>query len=167
VVVSSDSDAVSELALVTIPAGAAMVFQPHGMVGVIYPTATPLKITRRWRLFSAHAWLTLQLRYLIFRGPVTLIVKGTRGVRIEPAGQGRIISQFATLGFSSHLHYATVRSETFWPYYQNQTPLLQDKFDGANGYFIYDETPRFGKSGGFFSRGLEGVTDAILKVFGI
>lgn len=167
VVVSSDNDAVSELALVTIPAGAAMVFQPHGMVGVVYPSATPLKITRRWRLFSAHAWLTLQLRYLIFRGPVTLIVKGTRGVRVEPAGQGRVISQFATLGFSSHLHYATIRSETFWPYYQDKTPLLQDKFDGENGYYIYDETPRFGKRGGFFSRGLEGLTDAVLKVFGI
>ncbi|MDQ2821145.1 MAG: hypothetical protein M3Y65_12255 [Pseudomonadota bacterium] len=167
VVVSSDSDAVSEIALVTIPAGAAMVFQPHGMVGVIYPSAIPLKIARRWRLFSAHAWLTLQLRYLIFRGPVTLIVRGTRGVRVEPAGQGRIISQFATLGFSSHLHYATVRSETFWPYYQNKTPLLQDKFDGENGYYIYDETPRYGKRGGFFSRGLEGLTDAVLKVFGI
>jgi hypothetical protein len=167
VVVSSDFDAVSEIALVTIPAGAAMVFQPHGLVGVVYPSATPLKIDRRWRLFSAHAWLTLQLRYLVFRGPVTLIVKGTRGVRVEPAGQGRIISQFATLGFSAHLHYATLRSETFWPYYQGQAPLLQDKFEGANGYYIYDETPRFGKAGGFFSRGLEGVTDAVMKVFGI
>jgi hypothetical protein len=167
VVVSSDFDAVSEIALVTIPAGAAMVFQPHGLVGVVYPSATPLKIDRRWRLFSAHAWLTLQLRYLVFRGPVTLIVKGTRGVRIEPAGRGRIISQFATLGFSAHLHYATLRSETFWPYYQGQAPLLQDKFEGANGYYIYDETPRFGKAGGFFSRGLEGVTDAVMKVFGI
>jgi hypothetical protein len=167
VVVSSDFDAVSEIALVSIPSGEAMVFQPHGLVGVVYPSATPLKIDRRWRLFSAHAWLTLQLRYLIFRGPVTLIVKGTRGVRVEPAGQGRIISQFATLGFSAHLHYATVRSETFWPYYQNHTPLLQDKFEGANGYYIYDETPRFGKTGGFFSRGLEGLTDAVMKVFGI
>jgi len=167
VVVSSDTDAVTEIALVTIPPGAAMVFQPHGLVGVIYPSATPLNITRRWRLFSAHAWLTLQLRYLIFRGPVTLVVKGTRGVRVEPAGQGRIISQLATLGFSAHLHYATVRSETFWPYYQNRTPLLQDKFDGADGYYIYDETPRFGKAGGFFSRGLEGLTDAVMKVFGI
>jgi hypothetical protein len=167
VVVSSDFDAVSEIALVTIPAGAAMVFQPHGLVGVVYPSATPLKIDRRWRLFSAHAWLTLQLRYLVFRGPVTLIVKGTRGVRIEPAGRGRIISQFATLGFSAHLHYATLRSETFWPYYQGQAPLLQDKFEGADGYYIYDETPRFGKRGGFFSRGLEGLTDAVMKVFGI
>lgn len=167
VVISSDSDAASEIALITISHGDAVVFQPRGLVGVIYATSTPLRITRRWRLFSAHAWLTLQLRYLIFHGPVTLIVQGSRGVRVELSGRGRVISQSATLGFSAHLHYATVRSETFWPYYQNRTSLLQDKFDGENGVYIYDETPQSGKAGGFFARGLEGMADAVLKVFGI
>lgn len=167
IVISSDADPMSEIALVNIPAGSAMVFQPRGMVGVIYRSSAPLKISRRWRIFSAHAWLTLQLRYLIFRGPVTLIVRGSRGVRVEPSGPARTISQYATLGFSSHLNYATVRSETFWPYYQNRTALLQDQFDGENGYYVYDETPRCGKGGGFFTRGLEGLTDAVLKVFGI
>lgn len=167
VVISSASDAASEIALITISRGDALVFQPRGLVGVIYATSTPLRITRRWRLFSAHAWLTLQLRYLIFHGPVTLIVQGSRGVRVESSGRGRVISQSATLGFSAHLHYATVRSETFWPYYQNRTSLLQDKFDGENGVYIYDETPQSGKAGGFFARGLEGLADAVLKVFGI
>ncbi|MFC0135714.1 hypothetical protein [Massilia eurypsychrophila] len=167
IVISSDADPMSEIALVTIPSGSSMVFQPRGMVGVIYQSSEPLKIARRWRIFSAHAWLTLQLRYLIFRGPVTLIVRGSRGVRVEPAGQARTISQYATLGFSSHLEYATVRSETFWPYFQNRAALLQDKFDGENGYYVYDETPRFGKSGGFFTRCLEGITDTVLRVFGI
>lgn len=167
VVISSASDAASEIALITISRGDALVFQPRGLVGVIYATSTPLRITRRWRLFSAHAWLTLQLRYLIFHGPVTLIVEGSRGVRVESSGRGRVISQSATLGFSAHLHYATVRSETFWPYYQNRTSLLQDKFDGENGVYIYDETPQSGKAGGFFARGLEGLADAVLKVFGI
>jgi len=167
VVISSASDAASEIALITISRGDALVFQPRGLVGVIYATSTPLRITRSWRLFSAHAWLTLQLRYLIFHGPVTLIVQGSRGVRVESSGRGRVISQSATLGFSAHLHYATVRSETFWPYYQNRTSLLQDKFDGENGVYIYDETPQSGKAGGFFARGLEGLADAVLKVFGI
>lgn len=156
IVISSDADPMSEVALVTISAGSAMVFQPRGIVGVIYRSSTPLKISRRWQIFSAHAWLTLQLRYLIFRGPVTLIVRGSRGVRVEPAGHARTISQYATLGFSSHLSYATVRSATFWPYYQNRTALLQDKFEGENGYYVYDETPRCGRGRGFFSRGLEG-----------
>lgn len=166
-VLSASENPISEIALITLPAGAAMVFHPRGMVGVIYPSATPLKITRRWRLGSLHAWLTLQLRYLIFHGPVTLIVSGSRGVRIEPAGQGRMISQASTLGFSANLNYTTVRCETFFPFYQGKTALLQDAFAGSDGYYVYDETPRASQKSGRVERGLEGITDAILKVFGI
>lgn len=167
IVVSAGADPLSEIALVTLPAGAAMVFQPRCMVGVVYGDASPLKITRQWRLGSAHAWLTLQLRYLVFNGPVTLIVRGTRGVRVEPAGQGRLISQSATLGFSAGVDYSTVRCETFFPFYQGKTALLQDRFDGRRGYYVYDETPRSGKRSNFLERGLEGISDAALKVFGI
>lgn len=167
IVVSAGADPLSEVALVTLPAGAAMVFQPRCLVGVTYRSATPLKITRHWRLGSAHAWLTLQLRYLIFHGPVTLIVRGTRGIRVEPAGEGRLISQSATLGFSASVDYSTVRCETFYPFYQGKTALLQDRFDGRAGYYVYDETPRAGKRSNFFERGLEGISDAALKVFGI
>jgi len=167
VVLSASADALSELALITIPAGSAMVFQPRGMVGVIYDAATPLAITRHWRLGTLHAWLTLQLRYLVFHGPVTLIVSGTRGVRVERAGDGRTISQASTLGFSANVDYSTVRCETFFPFYMSKTALLQDRFAGEGGYYVYDETPRGGKKAGFVERGLEGVVDGVLKVFGI
>ena len=167
VVVSAGEDPLSEVALITLPPSAAMVFQPRSMVGVVYSGATPLKITRHWRLGSAHAWLTLQLRYLIFHGPVTLIVRGTRGVRVEPSGEGRLISQSATLGFSASVAYSTIRCETFYPFYQGKTSLLQDRFDGRPGYYVYDETPRAGKQSNFFERGFEGISDAALKVFGL
>jgi hypothetical protein len=165
IVVSSNADAFSEVALIDVPAGAAMVFQPRGLVGVVHSTAAPLQIAARWQLLSAHAWLTMQLRYLIFRGPVTLIVKGTRGVRIEPAGRGRLISQAATLGFSSHLAYATTRSATFVSYYMNKTALLDDRFEG-DGLYVYAETARTSPRG-LVGRSLEGAVDAVLKVFGI
>ncbi|MCK7502947.1 MAG: hypothetical protein MZV70_01815 [Desulfobacterales bacterium] len=29
----------------------------------------PMQITRHWRLGSLSAWLTLQLRYIVFHGP--------------------------------------------------------------------------------------------------
>ena len=167
IVVSAGEDPLSEIALLTLPAGAAMVFQPRCLVGVIYQAATPLRITRQWRLGSAHAWLTLQLRYLVFHGPATLIVKGTRGVRVEPAGQGRLISQLATLGFSASVDYSTVRCETFYPFYQGKTSLLLDRFESRPGYYVYDETPRGGKKSNFVARGLEGMSDAALKVLGI
>ena len=167
VVLSASDDASSELALVALPAGAEMVFQPRCLVGVIHPDPAPLRITRHWRLGTLHAWLTLQLRYLVFHGPATLVVKGSRGVRIEPAGQGRLISQSATLGFSASLAYSTVRCDTFFPYYLGKTALLQDQFAGGPGYYVYDETPRGGKNGNVIERGLEGFTDGILKIFGI
>lgn len=167
VILSASDDASSELALVTLPAGAAMVFQPRCLVGVLYTDAAPLHISRHWRLGTLHAWLTLQLRYLVFHGPATLVVKGSRGVRVEAAGQGRLISQAATLGFSANLDYSTVRCDTFFPFYLGKTALLQDQFAGGPGYYVYDETPRGGKRGNPVARGLEGLTDALLKVFGI
>ena len=167
VVISASDDATSELAVLSLPPGSALVLQPRCLVGVICSADAPLKITARWRLGSLHAWLTLQLRYLIFHGPATLIVKGSRGVRVEPAGQGRLISQSSTLGFSANLDYSTVRCETFFPYYQGKSALLLDRFEGGPGFYVYDETPRGGKNSSFVGRGMEGMTDAVLKVFGI
>jgi hypothetical protein len=167
VVLSASEDPLSEIALITLPAGSSMVFQPRCLVGVVFATQTPLRIRSHWRLGSMHAWLTLQLRYLVFHGPATLVVKGSRGVRVEPAGRGRLISQASTLGFSAAVEYSTVRCETFFPFYQGKTALLQDRFEGAAGYYVYDETPRGGKKGNFVERGLEGLSDAVLKVFGI
>ncbi len=167
VVISSTDDPLSEIALLSLPEGAALVFQPRGLIGVVYRHNQPLTITRHWRLGSLHGWLTLQLRYLVFRGPVTLIVKGCRGVKVEAAGNGRSISQSATLGFSANLAYSTIRCETFFPYLTGKQALFQDRFDGPSGFYVYEETPGAGKRSGIAGRGLAGLTDSVLKVFGI
>lgn len=167
VTISASDDPLLEVAVVHLPAGSALVFQPRGLVGLIADAGQPLAISSHWRLGSLHAWLTLQLRFIVFRGPVTLIVRGCRGVRLERAGQGRSISQSATLGFSTDVLYSTLRSETFIPYLRGQQALLNDRFDGDNGVYLYEETPRHGKHPGKVGSWFEGVTDAILKVFGI
>ncbi|MGK5004424.1 hypothetical protein [Janthinobacterium sp. LB2P70] len=167
VTISASDDPLLEVAIVHLPAGSALVFQPRGLVGLIADAGQPLVISSHWRLGSLHAWLTLQLRFIVFRGPVTLIVRGCRGVRLERAGQGRSISQSATLGFSTDVLYSTLRSETFIPYLRGQQALLNDRFDGDNGVYLYEETPRHGKHAGKVGSWFEGFTDAILKVFGI
>ncbi|WP_058049915.1 hypothetical protein [Janthinobacterium sp. Ant5-2-1] len=167
VTLSASDDPLQEVAIVHLPAGSALVFQPRGLVGLICEAGQPLAISSHWRLGSLHAWLTLQLRFIVFRGPVTLIVRGCRGVRLERAGQGRSISQSATLGFSTDVLYSTLRSETFIPYLRGQQALLNDRFDGGNGVYLYEETPRHGKQPGKVGSWFEGFTDAILKVFGI
>ena len=167
VTISASDDPLLEIAVVHLPAGSALVFQPRGLVGLICDANQPLAISSHWRLGSLHAWLTLQLRFIVFRGPVTLIVRGCRGVRLERAGQGRSISQSATLGFSTDVLYSTMRSETFLPYLRGQQALLNDRFDGDHGVYLYEETPRHGKQPGKVGSWFEGFTDALLKVFGI
>lgn len=166
-VVSPTADALDEVALLEIAAGSAFVLQPRGLVGIIFKTGQRPKIRSHWRLGTLHAWLTLQLRYLSFEGPATLIVKGCRGVRLEHAASGRTISQDATLGFSSNASYATVRAEPFIPYLRGRQPLLQDKFTGHSAFYLYEEVPRKARPGQPNHNPLEVLVDAGLKAFGI
>ena len=169
VVVGSQHDPLDEVAVLELPAGAALVLQPRGLAGVVVPAAAPPRITRHWRLGSLHAWLTLQLRYLVFHGPCRLVLKGCRGVRGErPAADApRLISQAATLGFSANLGYRTTRSETFAAYLLGREALLNDRFEGGPGCFVYEALPSRQRHAGITGRGLEGLTDALLKAFGI
>ena len=167
VVVSATKDPLSEVGVISLPFGAALVFQPHRLIGVVQQRAQPLKITRHWRLGSLHAWLTLQLRYLVFHGPAKLVVKGCRGVRVERADQGRSINQSATIGFSANLAYSTLRCETFGAYLMGRQELFNDHFAGGPGFYVYEEMPHGGARTGLFGRGLEGFADSVLKVLGV
>lgn len=167
IVVSSTVDPLDEIAVLEIPAGGAFVLQPRGLVGIMFPLGGAPKIRKHWRLLSLHAWLTLQLRYLSFQGPVTLIVKGCRGVRLQRAGTGRTISQSATLGFSANTTYATVRAEPFIPYLNGSQPLLQDQFVGPDSYYLQEEIPGNVALGKQRRNPLETLFDAGLKAFGI
>lgn len=169
VVVSSQNDPLGEIGLIELPAGAAMVVQPRSLAGVVKPVGVPVRITRHWRLGSLHAWLTLQLRYLVFHGPCRMILKGCRGVRAEQPepGRPRLINQSATLGFSANLDYRNTRCETFVAYLRGKEDLFNDLFAGGPGWFVYEELPAAGRRTSLSGRGLEGVGDAVLKAFGI
>lgn len=167
IVISATADPLSEIGVFSLPTTSALVLQPRSLVGVLQPRDAPLRITSHWRLGTLHGWLTLQLRYLVFHGPATLIIRGCRGIRVERAGNGRRINQAATMGFSANLQYSTTRAATFFPYLMGKQGLLDDSFTGADGYYVYEEVPSAGAKAGVTGRGLEGFTDAVLKVFGI
>ena len=167
VVISATRDPLDEVGLLRVPAGSAVVLHPRNLVAVAYGRQTPLKITTRWRVGSLHAWLTLQLRYVVFHGPARLVVKGCRGVRVEKAGGGRRIDPAATIGFSANLAYSTARSDTFAAYLMGEQPLFVESFAGSDGACIYEETLRADARTGLFGRGLEGFSDAMLKAFGL
>lgn len=165
-VVSSKTDPLAEVAVIALPQDGALVLQPRYLVGVVQRVDRPVAIRRRWQ-FNLTALITLQFRYLLFHGPGTLIVQGCRGVRVEPAGHGRSIDQNATIGFSANLDYSPRRSETFGAYLMGMRGLFNDNFAGGPGIYLYEEMPYRGRRSGMTGRGLEGLTDAVLKVFGI
>lgn len=164
--VSAVRDSFAELAQVTLPVGAACVLHPRALVAVVQPEGQPLRITSHWRLLSLNAWLTLQLRYLVFHGPGSLIVKGGRGIRVERAERGRIFGQDQLVGFSADLNYSVTRTETFAPYFFGRDQLFKDKVEQGSGILIIEEAPFSSQQGGI-RRGLEGTLDAGMKAFGL
>ena len=167
VVLSSTRDPLAELALLELPAYAAMVLHPTALAGVIQARDRPVRITSHWQLHRLHSYLTLQLRYLVFHGPAKLVLRGCRGVRLEAAGAGRLINQAATLGFSAHAEFSVTRCETFVSYWRGDQGLFNDRFSGDAAFYLYEETPNMRSKRGFIGRSLDGMTDAVLKVFGI
>ena len=165
-VVSSKNDPFAEVGVIALAEGEALVLQPRNLIGLVQPIARPIRIRRRW-VFSLSAFITFQFRYLIFEGPGRLLVQGCRGVRLEPAGTGRAIDQNATMGFSANLDYSPKRSETFSAYMMGVNGLFNDSFAGGPGFCVYEEMPYAGKRSGITGRGLEGLTDGLMKVVGI
>jgi uncharacterized protein (AIM24 family) len=164
--VASKKDPFAELGIIELPEGAALVLQPRALAGIVQPIARPMRIVPRWNL-GLGALITLQFRYLVFEGPACLVVAGCRGVRQEAADPGRSIDQNQTIGFSAHLAYAPRRSETFGAYLLGVNGLFNDSFKGGHGILVYEEMPYSGRRGGITGRGLAGVTDVLLKFFGI
>lgn len=164
--VSATRDPFAEVALLPLPAGAACVLQPRAIAGVVQPTTSPMRITSHWRFGTLNAWLTWQLRFLVFHGPATVILKGGRGIRMEPVEAGLSLAQDQLVGFSAGLSYSTRRTETFLPYLFGQEPLLKDRVAKGIGLLIAEEAPINSSRRGL-ARGLEGVADAVLKAFGM
>jgi hypothetical protein len=164
-VISSTMSPLSEVGIIALEAGRRFVLQPRYLIGLVQRAAHPIVIHSHWR-FTASAWITLQFRYLSFEGPGALLVQGCRGIRLEPADGRRAIDQKATIGFDANLAYASRRAETFTPYLFGMRGLFNDSFEGP-GVYAYEEMPYAGRRAGITGRGLEGLTDGVMKVFGI
>lgn len=164
--VSAVRDPLAEVTILTLPEGASCVVQPRALAAVAQPIHRRLRVTTQWRLGSLNAWLTMQLRYVIFHGPARLVIKGGRGVRVEHAEQGRIFGQDQLVGFSADLAYSVTRTETFWPYFFGREQLLKDRVEAGSGVLIIEEAPLSVRRGEV-RRGIEGLVDASMKAFGI
>lgn len=149
---SNQADPHSELAVVTLPAGASLILRPTFLAGLALPAAQALTIRRRWQPWRWQAWVTLQFRFFEFVGPSRLLIAGRRGIRIENLAEragdavpARRTNQDATVGFTPNLDYRPVRAETFWSYYRGMNPLFDDLFSGR-GIFLCQQVATPGEA---------------------
>jgi hypothetical protein len=165
--VSATRDWIDEVGVIEVPDGSSFVLRPRGLVGVVRRADRPLRIDRVWTLGHLASWLTLRLRHIVFHGPCALVVKGARGVALESGAGGRRVSSAATMGWSAALDHKVDRSEAFLAFLTGKQSLFVDRFEGRRGKVAYEELPRGAAQGGIFGRGLQGLGDAMLKVFGL
>lgn len=117
-----------EIAEIALDPDTQIVLHPRHIIAI----RGPITAKAKWRLFHLHAWMTGQIRYLIFQGPGSIYVAAPRGVdsfRVESPNRQRI-SQSLVVGFDTKLSYSVDRTETFWPYYQGVSSLFDDCFVG-------------------------------------
>jgi hypothetical protein len=165
--VSAARDLIDEIGVLEIPKGSAVIFRPRNLVGIVLARGQPLRLERIWTIACLMSWLTLRLRHLVFHGPCALVVKGARGIALEPADGGRRVADAATMGWSAGLDYSVTRSETFLAYLTGKQSLFHERFEGASGHVIYEQMPRARAKSGLFGRGLEGLGDGLLKIAGL
>jgi uncharacterized protein (AIM24 family) len=166
--VTATDDVLGELCVIDVPARAGLVLRPSALAGVVHERGGDVAIRSRWRLASLHAWCSWQLRFLEFRGPCRLIVKGTRGVRVEALGgnESRLVNGSATLGFLPSTPFRVARTETFVPYFRGQEPLFNDLFGPGPGVIVYEERPS-GRDGARVGRALASWFDAFRQGLGV
>lgn len=164
--ISAVRDPLAEVAVLDLTHRGACVLHPRALVAIVKKTDRRLRVASHWCLFSPHAWLTLQLRYLMFHGPCLLVLKGGRGIRVERAESGRLFGQDQLVGLSPDLAYTVAQTETFWPYFLGRESLFKDRVDAGGGIVIIEEAP-LGGGRSVPRRGLEGALDVALKAVGL
>lgn len=167
--VAAGNEPFAELLRLPLAEGQACTIRPRLIVAVLQPAARPLRITGHWRLFSLQAWLTLQLRFLVFHGPGLLVLKGARGLHAIAADHDVELPQGHLVGFSANLAHGVTRAATFQPYLFGREPLLRDRVAQGPGIVLVEEAPALARtrSGHGVSHRLENALDVLLKFFGL
>lgn len=164
VTVSTGGLPLQEVAIVDIPTRSAVCVLPAHIVGLLYNDQARPSISKHLRLFNLQAWLTLRFRYLVFHGPVRLIMMGCRGLLLQPVNQERSVPHAHMVGFSANLEYRVTQTETFWAYVTKKKQLIRDRFTGGPGVLIVERVPSGWKRRGVREKGLDGAVETTIDV---
>jgi len=131
VFVLSSNNPEEEISEIVLEEGSSLVLHVTNIVAISGDVA----VRARWRILNLNAWLTGQLRFLIFEGPGSIFVGAPRGIEGCKVTDKQMVEQQITIGFDSNLDYSVKRTETFVPYFRGQASLFDDCFEGQGTMF--------------------------------
>jgi len=124
-----------------------------------------LMIRTKWKL-GWHALATMQFRYILFYGTGSLFIEGLGALYHEKAG-GAGTAQDRVVGFDSRLGYKTRRLRPFGAYLVGRAPLIEDSFEGEDGYqFLRQKTSSAALREGLVGRTVDYVLSGVGKILG-
>ena len=124
-----------------------------------------VNVKTKWNFGNIHSWISGQLRHILFYGTGTIYIYGYGGIRPVIPLESCRFSKGLVLGFEQQLEFSTVRTETFVPFYRNQTALFDSCFNGDK-HVITQLACR--RPNGETAKGpLEMIVEAIKTFFGL
>lgn len=160
VVLACKDDPFAELAVVSVPEGAAFVLRAGFLMGLIATAQQPPVFRRHWRFNRWQPWVSGQFGYIEFFGPCRLVVSCVSAVKAEAvvAREGgtpisKRTAHGGLIGFSPQLELKPVRTHGFWRYCKGRSPLFEVQVSG-DGLFLTRDTEGRGRDG-FWTRVLK------------
>ena len=127
----SSNDPEEEISEIVLADDVAVVLHVANIVAI----SGKVSVLARWRILNLNAWLTGQLRFLIFQGPGSIYICAPRGIEGFNVTDRQMVEQQVTIGFDSSLNYSVKRTEVFIPYLRGKASLFDDCFQGEGVMF--------------------------------
>jgi hypothetical protein len=102
----------------------------------------------------------------LFCGTGVVYVSGTGGVDLCAQDAPVVIEEALVLGYDSRAAFATVRTETFWPYFRGKTSLFDYRFEGRHAAIRQTTALPAARQGNPYVRTVDAVLNGIGKLLG-
>jgi uncharacterized protein (AIM24 family) len=134
--------------------------------GAVVAVSGAIHLQPRWHLGSLHHWIAGRVRHILFCGTGVVYVSGTGGVDLCALDAPVVIEEALVLGYDSRAAFATVRTETFWPYFRGKTSLFDYRFEGRHAAIRQTTALPAARQGNPFVRTVDALLNGMGKLLG-
>lgn len=134
--------------------------------GAVVAVSGAITLRPRWHVRSLHHWIAGRVRHILFCGTGTVYVAGHGGVETCGVREPVVLEEALVLGYDARAAFATVRTETFWPYLRGRTSLFDYRFAGGHWVFRQTSAVAAARSGNPFVRMVDAVLNGLGRLLG-